>query len=220
MSTTTPPTVTKAKICDATQPDSVFLEFQFNPTEFEMKKDQNWHADTSMGSTTPQMTYLGGGAATLNVPMLFDSTKDGSNVRDKYVGTLETLMTPDATTKKPPSVLYKWGSFLSSWEAIITGYEEKFTLFNSDGKPLRAEVSVHLTQVTPAAGTGSQPAQNPTSRSQPRKTHLVLEGETLDWIAYVEYKDTARWRDIAEANDVADPLRLRPGQVLRLPFLT
>jgi nucleoid-associated protein YgaU len=44
----------------------------------------------------------------------------------------------------------------------------------------------------------------------------VSEGQTLAWIAYQEYGDSGYWRHIAETNDLADPLDLRPGQVLKL----
>jgi nucleoid-associated protein YgaU len=45
---------------------------------------------------------------------------------------------------------------------------------------------------------------------------VVREGERLDWIAYREYGNPARWRHIAEVNGISDPLELQPGQVLKL----
>jgi len=65
--------------------------------------------------------------------------------------------------------------------------------------------------------TGEQKkAQNPTTRTEARKIWVVHEGQTLDWIAYQEYGDPAYWRHIAETNNLANPMDLRPGQALKL----
>jgi nucleoid-associated protein YgaU len=39
----------------------------------------------------------------------------------------------------------------------------------------------------------------------------------LDYIAYRQLGSAARWREIAQANDLPDPLDLKPGQVLVIP---
>jgi nucleoid-associated protein YgaU len=45
---------------------------------------------------------------------------------------------------------------------------------------------------------------------------VVVEGQTLDWIAYQEYGSAAHWRHIADTNDLDDPRQLRSGQILNL----
>ena len=42
-------------------------------------------------------------------------------------------------------------------------------------------------------------------------------GETLDRIAAKYYGDSTRWRMLADANGIADPLALRPGALLSIP---
>ena len=84
-------------------------------------------------------------------------------------------------------------------------------MFDPEGVPLRAKVGVTLLEV-PVKQTG----QNPTSRTDPRKVWVVQEGQTLDWIAYQEYGDSAHWRHIAETNDLVNPKDLYPGQMLKL----
>jgi len=49
--------------------------------------------------------------------------------------------------------------------------------------------------------------------------HTVRDGDTLPSIAYQTYGDATRWRLIAEANDVDNPLHLRRGTPLSLPKL-
>ena len=45
----------------------------------------------------------------------------------------------------------------------------------------------------------------------------MVKGETLDRIAATHYADPTRWRLIADANHVVDPLALSAGELLVIP---
>jgi nucleoid-associated protein YgaU len=47
--------------------------------------------------------------------------------------------------------------------------------------------------------------------------HRVQPGETLDRISAKYYGDSTRWRELARANGVEDPLAIRPGALLNIP---
>jgi nucleoid-associated protein YgaU len=47
--------------------------------------------------------------------------------------------------------------------------------------------------------------------------HRIQKGETLDRISARHYGDSTKWRLIAEANGITDPLTLRPGAFLSIP---
>ena len=49
--------------------------------------------------------------------------------------------------------------------------------------------------------------------------HDVVAGERLDQLAYRYLSDPKLWWVIAEVNDIAWPLDLEPGTVLRIPSL-
>ncbi|MEO5799362.1 MAG: LysM peptidoglycan-binding domain-containing protein [Gemmatimonadales bacterium] len=53
----------------------------------------------------------------------------------------------------------------------------------------------------------------------PEKTHTVVAGDSLSKIAKQTYGDGNRWREIFDANkdQITDPDKIHPGQVLRLP---
>jgi nucleoid-associated protein YgaU len=91
----------------------------------------------------------------------------------------------------------------------------KFTYFASSGMPLRAKADLALKQYK---DEGERPLQNPTSYTPTLHTvHRVVHGETLDRIAATHYADATRWRLIAEANAVVDPLAIAPGTLLVIP---
>ena len=81
--------------------------------------------------------------------------------------------------------------------------------------PLRAKADLTLKQFEDEQ---DRPLQNPTSHTDAvHAVHRLVQGETLDRVAAVHYGDPSRWRLIAEANQVLDPLALVPGTVLALP---
>jgi len=80
---------------------------------------------------------------------------------------------------------------------------------------VRAEATVSLQAVPPPAPL---PPTNPTSGGlATRRTRTVVEGDTLASIAYEEYRDPNKWRALAEANDIDDPMRVKAGTVLIVP---
>lgn len=70
-------------------------------------------------------------------------------------------------------------------------------------------------------GAGSRNApQNPTTRGiAGLHSHVVVDGDTLQGVAYRAYGDATRWRVIAEANSIDDPIHLRRGDVLSIPVV-
>lgn len=111
----------------------------------------------------------------------------------------------------PPKCKFVWGNF--AFVAITESADVTFTMFLPNGTPVRAKAKLKMKQVEEQS---LYPPQNPTTRSVARKLWVVREGETLDWIAYQEYRDPSLWRHLAEINNLDNPRDLRPGQVLNL----
>jgi nucleoid-associated protein YgaU len=79
---------------------------------------------------------------------------------------------------------------------------------------VRATLDVTFLQ---AKDEGRYPGQNPTTKGNPGyRRRVVREGDTLDWIAFDEYGDSALWRYIADVNNLDNPMSLLPGQVLAI----
>lgn len=194
----------------------------FRPKEYTFAKQNQYTPGKAAGAHFQPPKFNGGQPKTLQVELMFDTYEQKSDVRG-VTGKLWKMMkvTPkrtDPATKKsePPIVEFRWG-LLWSFKAVITSISEKFTLFLPDGTPVRSVVTLQMMQ---AKEEEAWPGQNPTSGSKlGYAMHLVKEGETIDWIAYVEYGSSNAWRHLAAANNLDDPSRLPPGKRLVVPPL-
>ncbi len=109
---------------------------------------------------------------------------------------------------------FQWGRAWS-FVAVVTSLTQKFTLFDADGTPVRAVVTIAFQQLQ---DTAELARQNPTSGGVAAdRVWTVTDGDTLASIAYREYGDPARWRLIAAANGLTTVRRLSPGAVLVIP---
>jgi phage tail-like protein len=107
----------------------------------------------------------------------------------------------------------EWGTFKQ--KVWLSGLKVEYIRFDTNGQPIRAKVLGLTLNVEPKT---TPPKGNPTSGGIPgRSVHTLIHDENLPLLAQEHYGNTARWRDIAEANGVDDPLRLRPGGRLFLP---
>ena len=209
------PSTLKARIVKISDP-RVFVICQFNPQDLSITRKVKWNEQTDMGHDAARLTFAGGEAQDLTIPLLFDTTHEGADVRVKYAALLKLTevdprnKNPRTGKSEPPQCRFEWGKLLS-FTAVITQVTQKFLMFKANGTPVRAEVSVTFKQIGKIVSR-----QNPTSHSEARKIWVVSEGERLDWIAYQEYGDAAHWLHIAETNNLTNPRDLRPGQVLKL----
>ncbi len=170
------------------------------------------------------LKFGGGKSATFDLSFVFDTSQEGGllgGTRDVRTYTQELLKLvmvhgPIDDRDEPPRIQFQWGKMIL-FRAVATDVTVTYTLFDADGTPVRAEVTVNLKQQDDSDDFSGP--TNPTTRTEARKTHLVQQGERLDLIAYQEYGAAGHWRHLAEANGLRDPLDLRPGQILIIPPL-
>jgi hypothetical protein len=202
------------------------LECWLNPTQYSIAKANDWTTRPVVGTSLPQAQFAGGHARELGLELLFDATPDGdvSTATDQ----LFTMMEVDqslgaggsANQARPPTITLSWGSF-TSFKAVCRHLHVQFELFSPDGTPIRALAALTLVQVEKDARSGGgtpAPAQNPTTRADRRvRSHIIREGDSLPLLAFEYLGDAARWREIALASGIDDPLRLESGRRLEIP---
>jgi hypothetical protein len=195
----------------------------FNPTDYTVSKSNQWSDGRQLSDEFPQREFVGGDPRELKMTLLFDAADtdndDVAGVTDQLFSMLEVQPEVESgkKTARPPTVTFSWGQ-VSSFTAVATSLRVRYTLFDVDGTPLRAVAEVVLTQVDKVVGANGGARQNPTTSGiAGLRMHTVRDGDSLQSIAYAMYGDPTRWRSIADANGIDDPLSLPRGRTLTVP---
>ncbi|WP_158624224.1 LysM peptidoglycan-binding domain-containing protein [Micromonospora sp. HM5-17] len=196
------------------------IPFMFNPNQLTLTKSASWIPHVVRGAEQVGVPeFSGSEPRSLALTVFLDVTDTHTRTVQQRVESLLACCTPTAASiaakaPSPPWVKFTWGQFQTvSFYSYVSQVTATYTLFNSSGTPLRATCDLNLTEIS-----GSKPGQNPTSGGRSaRRVHRVVAGDSLPLLAHREYGDPTVWRVIAEANDLDDPTRLRPGTELLLP---
>jgi hypothetical protein len=200
----------------------------FNPRQYAISKANRWHSTPVVGAGLPAVQFGGGLARELTLELLFDASENESDdvrgVTDQLFLMMEVTSQAAGSrdAARPPTVTFAWGPTVS-FKAVARDLDVQYTLFRADGTPLRAQCTLTLVQIAKAdsrSASGLAEPQNPTTRAHTRLgVHVVLAGDSLPSIAKSAYGDPTRWREIAQANGIDDPLRLERGRALTVPHL-
>ena len=205
----------KLIICDDNGNQSDSVSFTFNPSSYRITSTPHYKDVRHLADDTLKKEFLGGVSRTLSVELLFDSFSDRdlfSESQAKGVSNItmgvENQLRPitDKIKKlemaahvageqhKPPQVIFSW----------------------MEGKPIRAKASLTISEIKdPKVASKQSPFESPDRT----KTRVVVMGMSLWSIAWDEYNDCEKWRVIAKANNIMNPMDIHPGQVIRIPAL-
>ena len=216
--------VVKAQIQVLDTPD--VINVMFNPNEYTIstsaemddKKD-----DKGSNKTKDMIPFFNKvSVADFTVKLIFDTYEKhdiypaNSDVRNitKKIAKLVMPTVEGAEKKKPPVCLFVWGSF--KYKGVIHKLDQKFTLFNKDGIPVRAELMVTFKSVA----MPQEYAKNMGIEAC-RKLWIVKKGDRLDIIAHQMLKDPHLWRKIADENNIENPFTFPKdddiGRILKIP---
>jgi Contractile injection system tube protein/LysM domain len=199
----------------------------FNPQQYTISKLNQWTATPVVGASLPTIQFGGGMGRELTLQLLFDASdsasKDVRSVTDRLFMMMEVTLPAggDPAAARPPTVTFAWGPTVG-FTAVARQLNIQYTLFGSSGAPIRALCTLTLVQVAKAdSRSTSGPAEEENSIVQnvapPPAVHTVSEGDSLPSIAKSALGDASRWREIAQANEIDDPLHPPRGQSLAIP---
>lgn len=198
------------------------LEVSFNPSEYSISGGANYSKQEVQGVSEPVKQYSGGKEMTLSVTLYFDTYEpptlekpfeSGSPVTDK-TNILIKLASIEGDLHRPPIVHFIWGNM--DFRGVITSLNLHFTMFLASGMPVRARADV---TVESSNDLMESKLQTPFESPDRSKYRTLCEGDSLWNIAYREYGSPDMWKVIAEANDIMNPLDVRPGQSIKIPAL-
>jgi nucleoid-associated protein YgaU len=194
------------------------IKVTFNPTEYSIKKDISFNEPNIPGLISPVIQFTQGKAQTLNVELMLDTQvsdkSEKKDIRKEYIEKLQKLMEIDSDLHAPPPCQVLWGSL--KFNGVLENMDKKYILFSSDGKPVRARVTLSFKEYIPLK---LQVKKSPNYSPDRRKLFKMNEGDSIWQMAYEAYGDAGLWREIAEANKIDDPLRIKNGSDLIIPVL-
>jgi hypothetical protein len=230
------PSIAKARLLELTpsgqeSPDHQ-VTVQFNPETLKVSfsnqvvPPENGASTDQRGTTATQ--YVGKGATKLSVQLWFDVTAvlpEGENAADvrELTKKVAYFITPrpspqDANKQVPPATRFVWGTF--QFDGLLESMEESLEFFSPDGRPLRASVSLTMSQqriefaFARDSGAGSARPGTPQTPGT-RPLTQATSGSTLQQLA-----ETAGaggdWQGIAAANGIENPRQLAAGQLIDL----
>lgn len=189
------------------------IEAMFNPAEYAISQDVTYE-DVKDG----RIAFKSEQYQPLQLSLFFDTFDTKKDVRLTYTEKIAKLTHPIENSgtdgKQPPVCVVVWGSL--SFQGRVQKVEQKFTLFLQDGTPVRATVALTVVPLMKIMQVESNKGLD-----NCRKLWTVKSGDRLDLIAYRMLADSAKWRRIAEANQIIDPLRFPTrediGRVIVIP---
>jgi len=201
------------------------VKVQFNPDTLKVSFANQIATPSGPGdqSGTPARQFVGAGTTKLTLTLWFDVTAEmpegvqrEADVR-KLTAKVAYFITPAKEGNQfiPPAVRFIWGSF--QFDGILESMEESLEFFSNEGIPLRASVSLALTQQKITEFNFAKSAGEPfPGAGQSAGTRPLTEapaGKSLQGMAASQGKGD-NWQSIAAANNIENPRLLQPGQLI------
>ena len=199
---------------------------QFNPETLKVSFSNQLKTPDGGGDQTGTAArqFVGAGVTKLSLQLWFDVTapaRDLPEVNDvrKLTSRVAYFITPREVSKGskkmvPPIVRFIWGSF--QFDGMMDALEESLEMFSPDGRPLRAGVTLSLSQQRIQFMFFDEKKSLQMRRMGKAGTRPMAQassGSTVQKMA----SDAGRpddWQSIAAANGIENPRRLEPGQLV------
>jgi hypothetical protein len=160
----------------------------FNPTEYSITTNMSYADINVPGLRVPLVQFVRGEAKTLTAELFLDRTDTGQSLKDA-LDELRGFVTILKDLHAPPVCRFKWGD-VDQFDGVVTGFTEKFVLFDEKGNVLRARVTLSMKSYQPAELQYKALDYKSPDRT---KTRVVQAEERLDLIAAEEYGDPTLW---------------------------
>lgn len=192
------------------------ITVMFNPKEYSLDKSNEFSNINIPGLESPLLQFVRGGLRTLTMDLFFDTyeetEEDKKDVRN-FTKKVTDLLKIDDKLHAPPVIRFVWARF--DFTAVVKQVNQKFTIFNKDGLPVRATLTVTFHEYRTPFGNKEKKPES----SDRTKVYTLTQGDSLWQIAGDEYGDPTLWRHIAKKNEIVNPRVLDVGMEIVIPPL-
>lgn len=200
------------------------FELTINPESYNRKYSVNFSGTGKgqggvIGMPAPAPEFAGTEAEELSFDITLDGTgvveaSQGMTVSQQIASLRDIAYTFQGSDHQPSPVEINWGDELKAFRARLSSMSVDYTLFRSDGTPLRAKLSLNFIEaLTPKEVATEADLQSPDL------THIVqvLAGDTLPLLCQRIYKDPTKYLAVAAFNRLDGFRALPPGTLLQFP---
>lgn len=199
------------------------FKLPINPESFtrNLKVERDTTKGTGDDQTNPKFT--GTAPEELKIEFILDGTATMEGyleslkdmpVKDQLRKFLECVYNYDGTIHSPRYLKIHYGSEVK-FDCVLTALDINYTLFHSDGSPLRAKLTATFLQyVSPEKRARKK-------GSSPDLTHkrIVKAGDRLDLMTFKIYDSPSYFLQVAMKNELTNVRRLKPGKEIHFhPF--
>lgn len=201
----------------------------FNPSQYSISGGATYGSHNRSGkknsnnnsSSSEKNNFLDSRLQTLSLELFLDTsgkTLLGKKPEDAIDVSVHVKKFMDMVRVKgeihtPLIVRFCWGSL--KFRGRVDDVNTTYTMFTSEGKPIRAKVTLKITEVRKLSEKYMEPFESPDRT----KARMITQGTTVWSIAQAEYGTPAMWREICQANQIPNPLEIPVGTVLKVPAL-
>ena len=191
-----------------------------NPQDFSVKNSIKY-SDSNEARNPKYNQY---GESIFTIPKIFLDTTGAIPAAQWPIpnGTIDAMIQKlksvvydfDGSSHEPPIVDVGWGS--NQFKGRLRSIDTKFTLFDSEGGPLRAEIQLEFVSYETL-----KEIEATANKSSPDLTHIieVKAGDTLPNLCNKVYKDPSFYMQVARINGLSSFCYLKPGMRLMFPPL-
>lgn len=190
-----------------------------NPEKMQWGRQVNYNEEAVPDSSAPSSKYNKTNSEKLSFELVIDCTGVVSSTRTDLPGEMAQLSKViydyNGAIHRPNYIIINWGAGLA-FRCVLTGFNTSYTLFNAEGTPLRAKLSLEFTSYIDMVTLARKE-----KKASPDMTHLVrvVEGDSLPLISDRIYQSPDYYVKIAQFNHLDKFRHLKPGTVLNIPPL-
>lgn len=205
-------------------PEDKVFEAMFNPATYSLTYSSAWAKQQGVGTSGAELKYQRSDPSDLSLDLVLDGTGVDEmgivtliapkTVAERVQKFLEVAYTYNGAIHEPNYLLVEWGHL--QFPCRLRSVTIKYTSFDRDGTPLRAELKVLLVS-DDEAGKRAKAEE----KQSPDLTHsrVVKSGDTLPLLTKQIYGSPAAYLDVARWNGLDDFRSLTPGKEILFPPL-
>lgn len=174
--------------------------FMINPDTVKLQRSIEYNEQQAPATSSASQKYKSTPSDKLNFDIVIDCTgivdAQRTTMSDEITALETIIYTYNGTIHRPNFVKIQWGSSLT-FKGVLTSFDISYTLFKSDGSPLRAKISLAFSQYVSA-----KTETKITAPQSPDLSHIVnvTEGKTLPQLCLQVWNDESLYIPVAKFN--------------------